>query len=188
MADEPSTWLRHSKRPMGSPGTGHPRKVITGRKHKQPAINANLLEKVKSLLAEKLTKEKRSEVQGKYLRTENCTNLVAPKINKQIWQQLHQETRKTDSGFQEAQSLLTSGLYAVLQVCDSSSGNNKNALTYAPILLLSANRDINLKRRDLIRPDLNKQYVWLLCSLIGHFVIWCSLPHVHNDLVILKIK
>ena len=125
------------------------------------AMEANLAEIVKSLLNEKLPKEKLSEVQAKYLRPENCTNLVAPKINKQIWQQLRQETRNTDSAFQKAQSLLISGLYAVLQICSSSSGEQKNALTHTAVLLLSANRDLNLKHRDLIRPDLNKQYASL---------------------------
>ena len=57
-----------------------------------PAIDANLAEIVKSLLKE-VTKEKLAEVQNKYLRPENCSNLVAPKINKQIWQQLRQEIR-----------------------------------------------------------------------------------------------
>ena len=123
-----------------------------------PAIDANLAEIVKSLLNEKLPKEKLSEVQAKYLRPEICTNLVAPKINKQIWQQLRQETRNTDSAFQKPQSLLISGLYVVLQRCNSSSGEQKNALTHTAVLLLSANRDLNLKRRDLSRPDLNKQY------------------------------
>ena len=86
------------------------------------AIDTNLAEIVKSLLNDKLPKEKLSEVQAKYLRPENCTNLVAPKINKQIWQQLRQETRNNDSAFLKAQSLLISGLYAVLQMCNSSSG------------------------------------------------------------------
>ena len=123
-----------------------------------PAIDANLAEIVKSLLTEKLTKEKLAEVQNKYLRPENCTNLVAPKINKQIWQQLRQETRNNDSAFQKAQSLLLSGLYAVLQLCNSANGDQRNVLTPTAVQLLSANRELNLKRRDLIRPDLNKQY------------------------------
>jgi len=100
-------------------------------------------------------------VQNKYLRPENCTNLVAPKINKQVWQQLRQETRNNDSAFQKAQSLLLSGLYAVLQACNSSSGQQNNVLTHAAVLLLSSNRELSLKRRDLIRPDLNKQYASL---------------------------
>ena len=126
-----------------------------------PAIDSNLAEIVKSLLLEKLPKDKLEEVQSKYLRPENCTNLVAPKINKQIWQQLRQETRNNDSAFQKAQSLLLSGLYAVLQTCNGSSGEQKNVLTHAAVLLLSSNRELVLKRRDLIRPDLNKQYASL---------------------------
>lgn len=116
---------------------------------------------MKSLLSEKLTKDKLAEVQNKYLRPENCTDLVAPKINKQIWQQLRQETKNNDSAFQKAQSLLLSGLYAVLQTCNASSGEQKNVLTHAAVLLLSSNRELVLKRRDLIRPDLNKQYASL---------------------------
>ena len=103
-----------------------------------PSRDANLAEIVKSLLTEKLTKEKLAEVQNKYLRPENCTNLVAPKINKQIWQQLRQETRNNDSAFQKAQSLLLSGLYAVLQLCNGSNGDQINVLTHTAVLLLSA--------------------------------------------------
>ena len=129
-----------------------------------PAIDANLADIVKSLLTEKLSKDKLTEAQNKYLRPENCTDLVAPKINKQICQQLRQETRDSDSAFQKAQSLVLSGLYAILQLCNSSSGNERNVLTLTAVLLLSANRELNLKCRDLIRPDLNKQYA-SLCNL-----------------------
>ena len=90
---------------------------------KSPAIDANLTEIVKSLINEKLPKEKLSEVQAKYLSPENCTDLVVPKINKQIWQQLRQDTRNSDSAFQKAQSQLISGLYAILQMCNSQVGN-----------------------------------------------------------------
>ena len=77
-------------------------------------------------------------------------------INKQRWQHLRQETKNNDSAFQKAQSLLLSGLLAVLQTYNSSSGEQKNVLTH-----LSSNRELALKRRDLIRPDLNKQYASL---------------------------
>ena len=59
-----------------------------------PAIDSSLAEIVKSLLLAKLPKDKLAEVQNKYLRPENCTNLVAPKINKQIWQQLRRDRRQ----------------------------------------------------------------------------------------------
>ena len=52
-----------------------------------PALIPGLAEIVNSLLRDRLTKEKLSEVQSQYIRKENCLNLVAPKVNKQIWQQ-----------------------------------------------------------------------------------------------------
>ena len=69
-----------------------------------------------------------------------------PKVNKQIWQQMRQE------------GLLISGLCAILEVCNVSDGDKKSKLAHAAVLLLTANREFNMKRRDLIRPDLNKQY------------------------------
>jgi hypothetical protein len=46
-----------------------------------------LAEIVNSLLRDRLTKEKLSEVQSQYIKPENCPNLVAPKVSKQIWQE-----------------------------------------------------------------------------------------------------
>ena len=58
-----------------------------------PAIDHDLATIVSELLTEKLTKENLEPVQDTYLKPENCENLVAPKINKPIWQQLKQETK-----------------------------------------------------------------------------------------------
>ncbi|XP_028394531.1 uncharacterized protein LOC114518732 [Dendronephthya gigantea] len=121
-------------------------------------ISSGLAAIVNGLLQDKLPKEKLAEVQPKYLRPENCPHLVAPKVNKQVWQQMRQETRNTDSALQKAQGLLISGLCAVLEVCNSSDGDKRRTLAHATVLLLSANREFNLRRRDFIRPDLNKQY------------------------------
>ena len=121
-------------------------------------ISTGLAEIVNGLLKDKLPKEKLQEVQPKYVRPENCPNLVPPKVNKQIWQQMRQETRNADSALQKAQGLMIAGLCAVLEVCNKSVGDQKRILTHSAVLLLAANREFNLKRRDLIRPDLNKHY------------------------------
>ncbi|CAB4009624.1 Poly P3 [Paramuricea clavata] len=71
---------------------------------------------------------------------------------------MRQETRNTDSALQKTQGLLISGLCAVLEVCNVSDGDKKSKLAHAAVLLSTANREFNMKRRDLIRPDLNKQY------------------------------
>ena len=53
-------------------------------------------------------------------------------------------------------------------MCDNlstsqSSEENLTILTHAVVLSLSANREINLKRSDLLHPDLNRQYA-ALCN------------------------
>ena len=121
-------------------------------------ISTGLAETVNGLLKDRLPKEKSQEVQAKYVRPENCPNLVPPKVNKQIWQQMRQETRNADSALQKAQGLMITGLCAVLEVCNKSVGYQKRIPTHSAVLLLAANREFNLKRRDLIRPDLNNHY------------------------------
>jgi len=133
-----------------------------------PPIDKVLSNIMQSLVNEKLPKEKLDALQRDYLRPENCPDLVAPKINKQIWQQLKQDTKNRDSSLQKIQATLMSSLYAMLQVCNNLASSqqdkeNLTSLTHAAILLMSANRDFNLKRRELIHRDLNKQYA-ALCS------------------------
>ena len=125
---------------------------------------------VNELLTDKLTRDKLESVQDKYLKPDNCRDLVAPKINKPIWQQLKQETRNTDSVFQKFQQLYLSSLYAVLYVCNSLSNmhniedNEKiTMLTHSVVLALATNQELNIKRRDLLSSDLNKQYA-ALCN------------------------
>ena len=127
------------------------------------ALQSELAELVNGLINDKLPKEKLAQLQEKYLRPENCPFFLPPRINKQLWQQLRQETRNADSALQKTQGLLIAGLYAVLHVCQELQGKPMDGLIHAVVLLLSANREFNLKRRELLRADLNKQYV-ALCN------------------------
>ena len=59
---------------------------------------------------------------------------------------------------QKAQGQMIADLCAVLEVCNKYVGEPKRILTHSVVLLLATNREFNLKRRDLIRSDLNKHY------------------------------
>lgn len=52
-------------------------------------------------------------------------------------------------------------LYSLIQACTQASGEIKTTLTHALVLALSGNREFNLTRRELLRSDLNTQYVSL---------------------------
>ncbi len=122
------------------------------------ALDTDLAELVNGLINDRVPKEKLDQSQDKYLRPENCPWLMPPKVNKQIWQQLRQETRNSDFAFQRALGFLMSGIYALLQLCNESKDTPRDTLIHMVVLLMSANREINLKRRELLRPDLNKQF------------------------------
>ena len=123
------------------------------------SIDGGLTTIVNDLLKDKLSKEKLELVHDKYLKAQNCGNLVAPKINKQ----LKQGTKNTDSACQKIENLWLSSLYAILhKVCgnfstNQSSEENLTTLTHAVVLSLWANRVFNLKRRVLHRSDLDRQ-------------------------------
>ena len=75
---------------------------------------------------------------------------------------MQQETRNADFALQKTQGLIIACLCVVVEVCNKSVGDQKH-IHYSSVLLLAPNREFNLKRRDLIRPDLNKHY-GSLCS------------------------
>ena len=53
-----------------------------------PAVDAKLTDMVNDLLQNPLLKAKLEELVTKYPSPENCQSLVAPKINKMVWQKL----------------------------------------------------------------------------------------------------
>ncbi len=123
-----------------------------------PAVDEKLASIVNDLCTDHLPKTKLDEVLEKYARPDNCTLLVAPKINKIVWQQLKQPVRTADGLRQKAQKLLLSAVCAILKACETVTGDVRTTLTHALVLAMSSNREINLRRRDALRPHLNSQY------------------------------
>ena len=93
----------------------------------------------------------------KYPRPENCKLLVVPKTNRAAWNQLKDTTKKADMGMQKCQKLFMAAVYAILEASRGACGTIKANLVHALVLILSGNRELNLKHRELLRPDLNAQ-------------------------------
>ena len=82
-----------------------------------------------------------------------------------MWNQLKDATKKADMCMQKCQKLLMAARYAILEASRGACGTIKANLVHALVLILSGNRDLNLKRRELLRPDLNAQF----CALSNLF-------------------
>ena len=66
--------------------------------------------------------------------------------------------KKADMGMQKCQKLFMAAMYAILEASRGACGTIKANLVHALVLILSGNREVNLKRRELLRPDLNAQF------------------------------
>lgn len=123
-----------------------------------PPIDGDLAKMIDDLINDKLPKAKLEELTDKYCRPENCNNLVAPKTNKAVWNQLKDQTKKLDTGMQKCQKLFLSSVYAILQAARTATGDMKTQLIHSIVLIMSGNREMNLKRREILKPDLNSQF------------------------------
>ena len=81
-----------------------------------------------------------------------------------MWNQLKDATKKADMGMQKCQKLFMAARSAILEASRGACGTIKANLVQALVLILSGNRGLNLKRRELLRRDLNAQFS-ALCNL-----------------------
>ena len=61
-------------------------------------------------------------------------------------------------GMQKCQKLFMVARKGILEASKGACRTIKANLVYSLVLNLSANRELNLKRRELLRPDLNAQF------------------------------
>ena len=59
---------------------------------------------------------------------------------------------------QKCQKLFKAAACAILEASRRACGLIKANLVHALVLILSGNKQLNLKRRELLRPDLNAQF------------------------------
>ena len=70
---------------------------------------------------------------------------------------LPKKKKKADMGMQKCQKLCMAAMYAILEASRGAFGTIKANLVHALVLILSGHRKLNLKRRELLRPDLKRQ-------------------------------
>ena len=110
-----------------------------------PAVGGELAKIIQGLINNRLPKAKLDELHGKYLQPENCNLLLAPKASKTIWSQFKDSSRKAHIGKQKCQALFLRVAYATIQASWTTVSETKTSLSHALVLILSGNREFNLK-------------------------------------------
>ena len=123
----------------------------------------------------KLSDGQLKEKTEKYLRPANCDNFITPKVNPEIWERLDRQTRGRDFKLSTLQSTTTKVGYICTKATEFlSQARRENKSpdieqlirmhTDALRLLGHISFEISKRRRDAIRPNLNKEYATLCAS------------------------
>ena len=134
-----------------------------------PGVAENLAKVVDKLLRTRLAEEKLKEKQNLYSRPKNCEAMVPTRVNSEIWQQLQPHTRSQDIRMQKVQNCLLKGLMpltqltnTLLQLPGSVPTESRESIVKQALdsltLIAQANAELNQRRREMIKPDLNQQF------------------------------
>ena len=125
------------------------------------------------LLKSGLSTPKLNELLTKYTPPKNCEIMCPVSVNEHIWNSLEPDTRSADLKWQRPQKLLAKAMVSLSRAMtevkaaalDKPSLNGTfNTMAECFGLLAANNREINLKRRELMKGDFNPVYK----SLFGH--------------------
>lgn len=144
--------------------------------HTGKDVSDKLAKLVNKRWSEKLTSDKLSEKLKKYPRPGNLQNLTVPKVNPEIWANMNHTGKQVDLRAANTQNIV-SKVGSILAKCTDTllTARNKKqskemnldeligSHTDALALLGHAQHELSMKRRDAIRPSLNKDYTGL-CS------------------------
>ena len=131
-------------------------------------VNEKLAAIVNKMARSKLVDDKLKEKLTKYTRPMNCEKLVGTKVNPEIWAKINPAARSRDPKLQKIQTTLLKATTVLVEVTDKSlesKDQSKSLLNEATkslfdaiALITHANCDLNHRRRDLVKPDLNRSY------------------------------
>ena len=137
-----------------------------------PDINAQLAKIVSGFLTTRLPDDKLKEKLTACLAPKNCASIVSARVNAEIWDKLSTQTKSRDVKSQRTQNVLMGAIAGITVMADtlmraSRSGDSLSnaemssmftSLVDAMALLGNVNLDLNQRRRDDQRGDINIAY------------------------------
>ena len=137
-----------------------------------PAIEGKIATLVDNMLTGGLSTDTVKESADKYSPPENVSRLNVTSVNEEVWDLLPRRSRTVDLAFQRLQEFLLPGLSAlctlsgklVSSIQSGDTPNTRETLTVimdSIALLCNTHHKLNMKRRELIKPELNPPYTQL---------------------------
>ena len=141
-------------------------KTLQLTEHVGPAIDGDLASLVDKIMREKANEDKITDLKKQHETPENCTTLSETKVNQGAWNNLDESARSTDLKFPKVQKTLVKGIVIIVTEVNKLMGNSGpqnvdetvSSLKDGVLLLANANQELNYRRRELMRPQLNANY------------------------------
>ena len=136
---------------------------------KGPNISEKLAKIINDSYQSELSAEKRKEICQKYKIPANCTELIVPKLNNEIWTKLKSNAKRSDIRMGALQDTLNKASSAILVSANDLLTHRKDGtkpdykaiisrLTDSVALVGQVHKEISFKRREAIRPYLHADY------------------------------
>ena len=146
--------------------------AFTTSKVTSPAIEGKIAELIDNMLIGGLSAETVKERVEKHPPPENCKFLAVTMVNEEIWDLLPRKSRAVDLAFQRVQEPLLQGISALTKLAgklvkdinDGKTPDTRHVLDHvmdSVAMLGNTNWKLNMKRRELIKPELNSPYTRL---------------------------
>ena len=118
------------------------------------------------MLIGELSAETVKERVKKHPPPENCKFLAVTMMNEEIWDLLPRKSRTVDLAFQQVQEPLLQGISALTKLAgklvkDINDGKTLDTVMDSVAMLGNTNWKLNMKQRELIKPELNPPYTRL---------------------------
>ena len=146
--------------------------VLLPNPKQSPPIGEKIACLVNKILTGELSSETLKTKAEQYPAPDNCKHLTTVLVNEEIWDLMARKTKAVDLAFQKVQEPLVQGLSALTILADQLLKDIQNNTTTDTAVVLqklmddialegSANWNITMKRRELIKPDLSPPYTRL---------------------------
>ena len=140
-----------------------------------PAVVEKLATVITAIGNYGIAEDKREKTIKASVRPDNCPLLSVARVNSELWDLVRGETRTRDAKMQRVSQSLVAGIVPVVQVADAMMASLREAtnlpsrtimvrqLATAITLLMDAKHDLDMRRREFIRPDLQNDFR-VLCN------------------------
>ena len=136
---------------------------------KGPKVKEALAKRINESFTTKPIKDKMKPLLQKYHTPENCELLCMPRVNSPLWNELPHKAKSVDLGVQEIQKMIVKTGQVLVSLAESAIKAKKEKELLDPQELLGALSDAlafignagfqtTLKRRDLLKASLSKDY------------------------------